>query len=63
MFDDSDAFIGNQIIHVPHERIDKQFQVKLGERPIDLVTLSADGDILSASGARETALERLLKPT
>jgi len=59
VFDDSDVFIGNQIIHVPHDRIDKQFQVKLGERPIDLVTLSAEGEILSASGARETALERL----
>lgn len=59
VYDPNGTFIGNQIIHVPHERIDKKFQTKLGERPLDLVTLSAEGDILSASGARETALDRL----
>ncbi|TNJ47474.1 sensor histidine kinase [Phaeobacter sp. B1627] len=59
VFDRDDTFIGNQIIHAPHDKIDQNFQVKLGDRPIDLVTISAEGDILSASGARETARERL----
>ncbi|KUP91484.1 putative sensor histidine kinase pdtaS [Tritonibacter horizontis] len=59
VFDRNETFIGNQIIHVPHDKIDQNFQVKLGDRPIDLVTISAEGDILSASGDRNTALERL----
>jgi len=59
VFASTGVFLGNQIIHVPHDRIDQQFQTKLGDRPLDLVTVSAEGEILSASGARETALERL----
>ncbi|MCG7627220.1 sensor histidine kinase [Epibacterium sp. MM17-32] len=59
VFNEQGRFIGNQIIHVPHDKIDQGFQVKLGDRPIDIVTISVDGDILSASGARETARERL----
>ena len=59
VFDANETFIGNQIIHAPHHKIDEDFQVRLGDRPIDLVTISSDGDILSSSGARETARERL----
>lgn len=54
-------FIGSQIINVPLMQLDRAFDAKLGEQPIDLVTVNVDGEILSTSGARETAREHLPK--
>lgn len=61
VFTETGNFIGSQIIHVPLQTLDRTFQEKLGDRPIDLVTVNVDGEILSTSGVRETARERLPK--
>lgn len=59
VFDARGVFLGLLNLNIPHVFVDARFQEKLGERPLDIVIISAAGDVLSASGAQTTARDML----
>lgn len=55
----ADAFDGYVAVSIPHSRIFSSSPSIPAERPIDLITFGADGEILTADGGLETVEGRL----
>ncbi len=46
-------------VSIPHRGLKEHYDAVIGDRPMELLTLNANGSILSASGALENAANRL----
>lgn len=57
--DDDGGLAGYLSVSIPHRGLKEHYDAVIGERPMELLTLNANGSVLSASGSLDNAANRL----